>query len=210
MKLLPAALLAAALLPGSALAEPIEGVEYERLDPPRPGTAPDRIEVVEFFYYGCEACDRFDPKLRRWLEHKPQDVHFRRLPAIRRADWMPLTRLYFVLDRLGAPPGLHSEVYRAVHAEGRDFRDRRTLLDWGQSKGLDRAALDAALDSDAIRIEVEKARDTTIAYGVRTTPTLVIDGRYLTSAEMLGDIELLIPVLDALIEKVRRERAAAR
>ncbi|HWQ37005.1 MAG TPA: thiol:disulfide interchange protein DsbA/DsbL [Burkholderiales bacterium] len=210
MKLLLAALFAAALHPGSALGEPIEGVEYERLDPPRPSAAPDRIEVVEFFYYGCESCDRFDPKLGRWLEHKPQDVHFRRVPAIRRTDWIPLTRLFFVLEELGALPRLHSEVYRAVHAEGRDFRDRKTVLDWGQSKGLDRAALDAALDSDVIRIKVEKARDTTIAYDVRTTPTLVVDGRYLTSAEMLGDIELLVPVLGALIDKVRRERAAAR
>lgn len=193
-----------------ARGEPIEGVDYELLDPPQRTADSGRIEVIEFFYYGCESCDRLEPRLEAWLQHKPADVDFRRLPALRRTDWIPLTRVFFVLEELGALPRLHGEVYRAVHAEQRDLRSKSGLLEWSQSKGLPPAAVEHALDSDATAIKIEKARDLTIAYGVRVTPTVIVDGRYLTSAGMLGDIDQVVPVLEGLIEKARRDRAGAR
>jgi len=208
MKRLFGTLLAACLaLSGAALAEPLEGLEYERIDPPQPTADAQRIEVIEFFYYGCESCDRLEPRLEHWLQSKPQDVDFRRQPALRRTDWIPLTRVFFVLEALGALPQLHGEVYRALHAEQRDLRSRGVLLDWAESKGLSRDAVDRALTADATGIKVQQARDTTIAYDVRVTPTLVVDGRYATSAGMVGDIDQVIPVLNDLIGKVRRDRA---
>lgn len=209
MKLsLPGGLLAAALLwPAVAPGQPIEDLEYQRIDPPRSTAAGQRIEVIEFFYYGCESCDRFEPRLKAWLARQPDDVAFRRLPAIRRTDWIPLTRIFFVLEAHGELR-LHGEVYRAVHAQGLDLASRKTLLDWAASKGLDRAAFEGALLSDRVAIEVQRARDATVAYGVSTTPSIVVDGRYLTSAAMLGDLDSLLAVVDALIDMARRDRAA--
>jgi thiol:disulfide interchange protein DsbA len=207
---LPAGLLAAAVLwSGAALGQPIEELDYQRIDPARPTATARRIEVIEFFYYGCESCDRFEPRLKAWLARQPDDVAFRRLPAIRRTEWIPLTRIFFVLEALGALPRLHGEVYRALHAEGLDLSSGKVLLDWAASKGLDRGAFETTLLSDRIAIEVQRARDTTIAYGVSTTPTVVVDGRYLTSAGMLGDLDLVLPVVDALVDMARRDRAAS-
>jgi thiol:disulfide interchange protein DsbA len=195
---------------GSASGEPIEGVDYELLDPPQRTADPGRIEVIEFFYYGCESCHRLEPRLEAWLQRKPPDVDYRRLPALRRSDWIPLTRIFFVLDELGALPRLHGEVYRAVHVEQRDLRSKSGLLEWSQSKDLPSAAVERALASDATAIKIEKARDLTIAYRVRVTPTLIVHGRYLTSAGMIGDIDQVVPVLEGLIEKARRDHAGAR
>lgn len=207
---LPGGLLAAALLwPVAAPGQPIEDLEYQRIDPPRPTAAGQRIEVIEFFYYGCESCSRFEPRLRAWLARQPDDIVFRRLPAIRRTDWIPLTRIFFVLDGLGELSRLHGEVYRAVHAEGLDLESRKTVLDWAASRGIDRGAFEEALLSDRVAIQVQRSRDATIAYGVSTTPTMVVDGRYLTSAAMLGDLDSLLPVVDVLIGMARRDRAAA-
>lgn len=203
-------LIATCWLAGMTRAEPIEGVDYELLDPPQRTADTGRIEVIEFFYYGCESCDRLEPRLDAWLQRKPDDVDFRRLPALRRTDWIPLTRIFFVLDELGALPRLHGEVYRAVHAEQLDLRSKSGLLGWLQSKGFPPAAVERAIDSDATAIKIEKARDLTIAYGVRATPTLIVDGRYMTSAGLLGDIDQVVPVLEELIEKVRRDHAGAR
>lgn len=198
------------LAAGSASGEPIEGVDYELLDPPHRTADAGRIEVIEFFYYGCESCHRLEPRLEAWLRRKPPDVDYRRLPALRRSDWIPLTRVFFVLEELGAMPRLHGEVYRAVHVEERDLRSQSSLLEWSQSNGLPPAAVERALASDATAIKIEKARDLTIAYGVRVTPTLIVNGRYLTSAGMLGDIDQVVPVLEGLIEKARRDHAGAR
>jgi protein dithiol oxidoreductase (disulfide-forming) len=209
-RLLGMLLAACSLAAVAAGGEPIEGVDYELLTSPQRPADASRIEVLEFFYYGCESCARLEPRLEAWLQRKPADVDFRRLPALRRSDWIPLTRVFFVLDELGVLPRLHGEVYRAVHVEQRDLRRKSGLLEWAESKGLTAAAVERALTSDATAIKIEKARDLTNSYGVRVTPTLIVDGLYLTSAGMLGDIDQVVPVVEGLIEKARRDHAGAR
>jgi thiol:disulfide interchange protein DsbA len=184
----------------------MEGVDYVLIDPPLARNTAG-IEVVEFFYYGCESCHRFEPLLQQWLAGKPADVDFRRVPALRRAQWIPLARLFFALDELGALPRLHGEAYRAFHDLNRDLASRPQAVQWASSHGLDGERFEQALLSDAVTLKVQRARDTTIRYGVRATPSLAVDGRYLTSGQLLGDIEQLIPVLDGLVNMARRSRA---
>lgn len=184
----------------------MEEVDYLVIDPPL-ARSRERIEVIEFFYYGCESCHRFEPLLRQWLAGKSADVDFRRIPALRRAQWIPLTRLFFALEELGALPRLHGEVYRALHEQGRDLASRPQAVQWAVSHGLDGARFEQVLMSDPVMLKVQKARDATVRYGVRVTPSLAVDGRYLTSGELIGDIDQLVPVLDALLDMARRSRA---
>jgi thiol:disulfide interchange protein DsbA len=197
------------LFAGAARAEPMEDVDYQLLDPPH-AAAGNQIEVIEFFYYGCQACARLEPLLDDWLSRKPPDVSFRRTPALRRTEWIPLTQVFFALDGLGLLPRLHERVYRAIHEEGRDLKSRAEAVKWAHSQGVDGARFEQALLADGVAIKVQKARDQTIDYGVRSTPTIVVDGRYATSAELLGDIAALLPIVDGLIEKARRARASGR
>jgi len=184
----------------------MEQVDYVLVDPPV-ARAGERIEVVEFFYYGCESCNRFDPLLAEWLARKPIDVEFRRVPALRRVEWSPLARVFFALEQLGAPLRLHAEVYHAIHSQGRDLAMRASVLDWAASQGLERTRFEQALMSDSVTLKVQEARDTTVRYGVRATPSLAVDGRYLTSAAMVGDITYLVSVLDELLDMARRQHA---
>lgn len=193
------------LVVGAARADLMEGVDYERIEP-RAVVSGGRIEVIEFFYYGCGTCYRFDPLLASWLEAKPADVEFRRVPALRRADWIPLSRLYFALDELGALPRLHGEVYRSVHVRGRGLATKSDLEHWAEEQGLDRARFERVLMSDETVIRVQKARDVTVEYGIRATPSLVVDGRYLTTGGMVGSVERLIEVLDGLVAMARDAR----
>jgi len=192
----------------AAAAEPMEDVDYV-LIAPQPGAAGGgRIEVIEFFYYGCDSCSRFEPMLARWLKKLPPDVSFRRVPALRRMDWVPLARLSFALEEAGALDRLHGEVYRAIHEGGVNLGDSRELLKWAEMNGLERAGFEIILNSDSVSAKVQKARDTTVAYGIRATPSMVVDGRYLTSGGMLGSLDALLAVVDGLIDKARKERAA--
>jgi len=190
----------------TAAAEPMEDVDYV-LIPLQPGAGGGRIEVVEFFYYGCDSCYRFEPVLSGWLKKLAPDVSFRRVSALRRMEWVPLTRLYFALEETGALDRLHGEVYKAIHEKGINLGDSGELLKWAEMNGLERANFEKVLNSESVSAKVQKARDTTVAYGIRATPSMVVDGKYLTSGGMLGSLDALLPVVDGLIDKARRERA---
>ena len=189
-------------MPGAVAAEPMEDVDYV-LVVPQPVAVPGKIEVIEFFYYGCESCNRLEPQLQSWLRTLPQDTFFRRVPALRRTAWVPLTRLYFALEKLGELERLHARVYQAVHEEGLNLGNSTELHAWAQGAGLDRVKLDKMLDSDLVRAQVQRAHDTTEGYGIRATPSFVVDGKYMTSGSMVGSLEALLPTVDGLIEKAR-------
>jgi len=189
----------------SAIAEPLEGVDYALIQA-QPIASRDKIEVIEFFYYGCASCNRLEPDLQTWLKTLSPDILFRRIPALRRTAWMPLTRVYFALEQLGEIERMHTEVYRAVHEEGINLGISSELFDWMQKHGVDRTKVEEVLDSDSVIAQVQIARDATVAYGIRATPSFVIDGRYMTSPGMLRSSEALFPTLNILIEKVRLTR----
>jgi thiol:disulfide interchange protein DsbA len=191
----------------TAAAEPMEDVDYV-LIPLQPGAGGGRIEVIEFFYYGCDSCYRFEPMLSGWLKKLVPDVSFRRVPALRRMDWVPLTRVYFALEEAGALDRLHGEVYKAIHEKRIILGDSSELLKWAEMNGLESASFAKVLNSENVSAKVQKARDTTVAYGIRATPSMVVDGKYLTSGGMLGSLDALLPVVDGLIDKARKERAA--
>ena len=194
-----------AWMPVAMAAEPMEDVDYV-LIPPQPVLAPGKIEVIEFFYYGCESCKRLEPQLQSWLKTLPEDIFFRRVPALRRTAWVPLTRIYFALEQLGEIERLHAQVYQAFHDAGLNLGNSAELYDWAQGSGLDRDKLEQVLDSDLVRAQVQRARDSTVAYGIRATPSFVVDGKYMTSGGMAGSLEALLPIVDGLIDKVRAIR----
>lgn len=183
----------------------MEDVDYVAIAP-HPTAVPGRIEVIEFFFYGCDACNRLEPRLQSWLKSLPADVDFRRVPALRRTAWIPLTRLYFALEQLGEVERLHTQVYQAVHESSLNLGNSSELYPWAEKAGLDRIRLGQLLESDLVSAQVQRARDSTIAYGVTATPSFVVDGRYLTSAGMTGSVEALLPVVEGLIDKVRLSR----
>ena len=190
-----------------AAAEPMEDLDYV-LIPQQMVAVPGKIEVIEFFYYGCEFCNRLEPQLQSWLKALPADVSFRRVPALRRTAWVPLTRIYFALEQLGELERLHAQVYRAVHDDGLNLGNSSELFEWAQRVGLDRGKLADALESDLVRDQVQRARDETVAYGVRATPSFVVDGKYLTSGGTVGSLETLLPVVDGLIDRARATGAS--
>lgn len=184
--------------------EPMEDVDYVRIDPqPTPA---DKVEVIEFFYYGCESCNRLEPALQSWLRTLPADVSFRRIPAIRRTAWVPLTRLYFALEQLGEIGRLHTQVYRVVQDEGVNFVSTSDRDKWADKVGIDRDRLAQLLESDGVNAQVQRAHDLTVAYGVRATPTFVVDGKYLTSGGVAGSLDGILAIVDGLIEKSRATR----
>ena len=165
-----------------------------------------KIEVIDFFFYGCPYCNELRPALERWRTSLPADVEFRRMPVIRHDSWEPLARTYFTLEALGAVERLHEAVYVGYHDEELHMSKPDVMADWAQRHGLDRDEWLKTYNSSAVNRKVDMARKATKDYDIRGTPSVVVAGRYLTSSGLTDDVKLVTPVADLLIELARKRR----
>ena len=199
--------LAAMLVAVAATAQvPQEGRQYLRLTTPQPVETGKKIEVLEFFSYGCPHCGDFEPMLQAWLKTAPADVQFRRVPVMFQDRWVPLGKEYYTLEALGEDARLSPLLFTAIHKEGLPAWQEKAFFDWAQSKGLDRKKVEDMYNSFAIAGKVNRARSQAQAYNVQSVPLIIVDGKYLVSGEQTGSNAAMIPVIDALIVKARAER----
>lgn len=181
--------------------------EVVRLDPPQPVATGERIEVIEFFYYGCPICYELEPQMMRWLATQaPAYVAVRRIPALSTDGWESLAKLYFTLEAVGAVSRLHWPVYDNYHFEGKRLDDEKLMLDWVAKNGVDRTQFAETYASPEIQAKVARARDYMKTYDVRGVPTIVVDGKYLSSARLAGGTKQLMQIVDELVREARRER----
>jgi thiol:disulfide interchange protein DsbA len=181
-----------------------EGRNY-RLIPQQPVADPNRIEVIDFFFYGCPFCNELRPMLERWRKALPADVVFRRTPTVRRDSWVPLAKTYYTLEVLGEVERLHEEVYKGYHDEELSMSRPEIMADWAQRHGIDRDRWLEVYQSEEVSRRVEQARRMTLDYDIQGTPSVVINGRYLTSSGMTDDVKLVVPVAEQLLRRVREQ-----
>jgi len=204
-RLLPVAGAFLAALSMAAAAQSVdEGKEYLRLKNPQPVESGKKIEVIEFFSYGCPHCADLEPILQGWIKTMPADVQLRRIPVMYQDRWIPLAKVYYTLDALGEEKRLSPEVFSALHARGMSLWQDKTFFDWAASQGIDRKKVEDMYNSFAISGKVNRARQAAEAYQVQSVPSFVVDGKFVTYK--VSTHKAIPPTLDALIAKARAER----
>jgi protein dithiol oxidoreductase (disulfide-forming) len=195
-----------AIAAGAALSQ--TGGEVLRLDPPRPVASGERIEVIEFFYYGCPVCYELEPQLTRWLATQAPDyIALRRIPALLNSEsWEPFAKLYYTLEAMGQLSRLHWPVYDNFHFEGKLLNDEKVMLEWVGENGIDRGKFTEVYGSEAIQTKIGQTREMMKSYGVRGVPTIVVDGKYLSSVSLSGSTRQLMQIVDRLVRQAKSER----
>ena len=199
-----------ALLPAAAAAASlVEGRDYRRIVPAQPTEAPPgQVEVVELFWYGCPHCHRFEPYLERWLERKPEGVHFRRMPATFNRLWILHARAYYTAEALGVLDRIHHPLFEAIHVLKRRLDTKERLQAFFAEHGVKPEDFEAVWGSFAVEARVRRAQEMTRRYRVHGTPSLVIAGKYILDGDNAGgDFDRMLEIAQEL---VRRELALAR
>ncbi len=207
------AALLALLAAGSNAAQPVIGRDYKLVDPPRPTDSGKKVEVLEFFWYGCIHCYHLEPPLKAWLKHKPADVEFRPVPAVFDSSWLPLTRTFYALEAMGIVAAHHDAIYEAIHRENRRaiVTDPRAMADWLGGRGVDKQKFLDTYNSFAVNSRAQRAADITNRYNVSGTPAMVVNGKYLTGPSMTLNpdnsinYERFFQVIDQLIAQSRKD-----
>jgi thiol:disulfide interchange protein DsbA len=197
---------AVALGTGASAQELVEGKQYIRLRNPMPVDTGKKIEVIEFFSYGCPHCADLEPILDKWLTTLPPDVQFMRVPVVFQERWVPLAKIYYTLDALGVESKLSPEVFAAIHKNGVNLASTKTFFDWAAGKWLDRKKVEDMYNSFAIAGRMNRALQEAKQYNIQSVPTIVVDGKFITATDKVGSHEALPPAIDALIAKARAER----
>jgi len=200
-------LLALALVSGTVLAADNDGVfAYQDITPAVPTTSGNKIEVVEMFWYGCPHCYAFEPVLNEWKAHLPKDVAFIRVPAIFNPKWEFTARIYYTADVLGVLDKMHEHIFDAIHKQHRPLASEPEVAALFEQYGVSKQEFDNTFNSFAVNSKLNWARHLTKAYGIDGVPTMIVDGKYRTSASLAGGHEEVLKVVDGLIA---RERKAA-
>jgi len=165
----------------------------------------DKIEVREFFWYGCPHCYRLEPYIERWLEGLPRDVKFVRMPGVAR-KWIPHAKAYYVFEALRITEKVHRPFFDAIHKGGQKLADESSIKAFLADYGVDGETFARAFNSFGVRTQVQKAKQLNFRYAVESVPSITIGGKYKTSASMVGGEQQLMQVIDHLIEKIRQQR----
>ncbi len=200
---------AAASLPVTALAQRNfqEGQDYVALDKRVPSdSAAGRVEVIEFFWYSCQHCNAFEPRLEQWIAKLPKDVSLRRVPVAFRDDFVPQQRLFYTLEALGKVDQLHKKVFYAIHVEKRALNTQAAIGEWIVSQGVDKTKFDELYNSFAIQAKATRAAKLQNDYKVGGVPAMGIAGRFYTDGSLAQNMERALQVTDWLISEVKKGR----
>lgn len=183
---------------------PVEGTHYVKLNQPLPVT-PGKIEVVEFFWYGCPHCNAFEPALDAWQKNLPADVAFRRVPvAFRDEPFVAHQKIFYALDAMGLVHTMHRKVFYAIHAERQRLDKPVEIAAFMQKNGVDSAKFMENFNSFGVQTKARQAARLAEAYKIDGVPAIGVQGRYYTSGSLAGSPEGALAVADYLIQKVRK------
>ena len=200
------------LLPLSNLAvamEYEEGTHYVELQIPLNTRNPDKIEVAEYFSYGCPHCYQFEPMISAWHAGLPADVEFSRTPAIWNKSYQTYAQTYFTLISLKSLDKAHTAVFNAIHSEGRRLDSPQAMAGYLAEFGIAPEDFAKAYNSFGVRASVQQADSKGKAYRSGGVPAIIVNGKYRIEGGMAGSNANMIRVADYLIEKERQQMAAS-
>lgn len=177
-----------------------EGVHYKALTP-QPTDSGDKIEVLEFYWYGCPHCYSFEPYISEWKKSKPANVVFARVPAIFRPEWEVQARTYYALSNMGQIEDIHGKIFTAMHRDKKRLDKKNELVDFLVKNGVDEKTFLEEYDSFAVDSMVRKAKKKQKAYQIQGVPSIIVNGKYLTSGSMAGSYDNMVSIINYLIKK---------
>lgn len=180
--------------------------EWLPITPPQFGDSPGKIEVLEFFSWGCSHCRDFNPLVNRWAARLPKDVAFRKVPvSFGRAAWSNLARMFYALESLNELRRLEEAVFTAIHDRRSNLYTEASALDWVKRQGVDGRRFSEAFKSFSTETRVARAEQLSRAYKVDGVPLLTVAGRYKVVGQNGRGHDGLLAVADDLIARARRE-----
>ncbi|MGL6112221.1 MAG: thiol:disulfide interchange protein DsbA/DsbL [Rubrivivax sp.] len=184
---------------------PVEGTHYTRLSQPAPVSAPaGKIEVVEFFSYGCPHCYTLEPTLESWAKRLPGDVVFKRVPVGFNALYENYQKIFYALEAMGQVDAMHAKVFNAIHQQRQRLDKEADIAAFMTANGVDGAKFIEQYKSFSVQAKAKQAQQLSQSYKIDGVPAMGVQGRYVTSGSLAGSNERALAVTDSLVQGIRK------
>jgi thiol:disulfide interchange protein DsbA len=203
-KLLASILAACALAALPAAAQP--KYSYSELKPALQVESEGKIEVLEFFWYGCIHCYNLEPMVEKWEKTLPKDVQFRRVPAVFNDRWAIDASIFYALEAMGLLEKLHRPLFDAIHKERLRTDVQKDFMEWLQKQGVDTKKFTETMKSFGVQSKMRRAAQMTALYKIDGTPAMAVHGRYTVSTDQGKTQNGLFETVNYLTETVRKQK----
>lgn len=183
------------------------GKEYAPVDPPQATENANKVEILEFFSYGCIHCFRLHPFVKKWAAGAAKDIDFKRVPVtFDRPQMKPMAKLFYTLEATGDMARLDDEVFKAVHDENVNLSTDKAVLEWVAKKGVDVKKFTDTYNSFGVQTKVARADQMAKSYRVQGTPAVYVDGRFVVRNEGVSGYDQIMVIADQLADKARADK----
>lgn len=179
-----------------------EGKDYTKIATPQPVQVAGKVEVLEFFWYGCPHCNRIEPAVQAWKKTIPADVNFIRAHAFWGKPMDEHQKIFYTLGVLKKNDAMDDKVFSAIHNDGMGLAKPELISEFMVKNGIEKAAWDSAYSSFAVNTEVAKANALFKAYGLTGVPNFIVNGKYAVGGETARTLQ----VVNKLIEQERGKK----
>ena len=192
----------AANLKKPTISNPIAGKHYEVLDKPGITKAPPgKIEVVDFFWYGCPHCYAQLEYTEDWEKEKPPYVSIRRVPVPYSGLWTVHARAYYTAKRMNVAGRTHRALFDAIHKKKQTLTNQRTLAGFYADRGADFNRFNELFNSFSVDARIKSAQREVALYKIDSVPTFIINGKYKTDVTRAGSKANIMQVIKVLVEQ---------
>lgn len=178
-----------------------EGVDYKLLSTPVDVDNPKKIEVREFFWFGCPHCFALEAHLGPWKETLPEDVEFVPTPAPLNSSWKPHAHAFYVAQALGKGKEINTALFDALHVDKKRIQSQDQLAEFFTQFGVSEDEFNKLYNSFSVRVNVRKAEALAKAYRLTGVPAIIVNGKYLVENRTAKSNERMIEIVNFLIDK---------
>ena len=182
----------------------VAGTHYQEIANPVNTNDASKVEVIEAFWYGCSHCFRFEPLIADWEENKPDYVDFSRFPALWNGLMKVHAQVFYAAEALDSVDILHEQIFNAINVERNMLQNEEQIGELFAQHGISQSDFDSAFNSFSVRTKVNQAEKRMGDYGIRSTPNMIVNGKYLVATgENVRTQQEMLEVVDFLVEKDR-------
>ena len=190
----------------TALAQELDESKYGVLDTPIAVSTGDQIEVTELFWYGCGHCFALEPYVKSWLEEKPDNAEFVKVPAMFSSGWAFHGQAFYTMEAVGVLEQANDAFFHQIHVTRRPINNLERLVAFLKNYDKSEEEVTAAYNSFAVDTKLRNAVKVTKQSTATGVPAILVDGKYITSVSQAGGQAEMFEVINQLIAKAASER----